>query len=242
MQYFLDTVETIPDGLGFQHFDSLHIGWLIACVVVILLCCFWYRGMKEKGRSIWRKAVAILLLLDEVLKFSVLFIGGNFDWTYLPLHLCSINVFFIAWHAWKPTKLMDNFLYTVCIPGAIAALLFPTWTELPITSAMHIHSFTAHILLVMYPVVLTAAGDIRPDIKKLPLSLGFLVILAVVILGVNLLLDTNFMFLMYADAGNPLYWFNQNWGSHLLGFPVIIAAVLIVMYLPMELYQKLRKK
>lgn len=56
-----------------------------------------------------------------------------------------------------------------------------------------------------------------------------------------MLLDTNFMFLAEAEQGNPLYWFRQNWGSHLLGYPVLIAAVLIAMYLPLELYRKLKK-
>ena len=45
---------------------------------------------------------------------------------------------------------------------------------------------------------------------------------------VNLLLDTNYMFLMYADPGNPLYLFEQMWGNHLYGFPILITAVLIV--------------
>ena len=49
------------------------------------------------------------------------------------------------------------------------------------------------------------------------------------------------MFLMYADEGNPLYIFEQLWGSHLLGFPVIIIGVLLLLYLPMELYRKLKR-
>ena len=35
--------------------------------------------------------------------------------------------------------------------------------------------------------------------------------------------------MIYAEKGNPLYWFEQNWGSHLYGFPVLIAAVIAVM-------------
>ena len=58
----------------------------------------------------------------------------------------------------------------------------------------------------------------------------------------NILLDTNFMFLMYVDEGNPLYLFEQLWGSHLLGFPVIIAGVLIVMYVPLVVFRIIRKK
>ena len=35
------------------------------------------------------------------------------------------------------------------------------------------------------------------------------------------------MFLMYAPEGNPLYWFQQTFGNHFIGFPVLIAAVVV---------------
>lgn len=171
-----------------------------------------------------------------------LIVGGNYLWTYLPLHLCSINIFVIAFHAWKPNRLMDSILYTACIPGAIAALLFPTWTELPVLNFMHLHSFTIHILLAMYPIVLTAGGEIHPKLSDIPKCLGMLMGAAVPIYFVNLLLDTNFMFLMSADPGNPLYIFEQLFGSHLIGFPVIISAILVVMFTPWHIYDKHKEK
>ena len=33
MQYFLDTVETIPEGVGFVMFGGLHLVWLAASFV-----------------------------------------------------------------------------------------------------------------------------------------------------------------------------------------------------------------
>jgi uncharacterized membrane protein YwaF len=94
----------------------------------------------------------------------------------------------------------------------------------------------------MYPIVLAAAGELTPTYKQLHKYLGLLVLMAIPIYIVNLLLDTNFMFLMSADPGNPLYIFEQLWGSHLLGFPVIIAGVLLVMYVPMELWRHFKNK
>ena len=64
--------------------------------------------------------------------------------------------------------------------------------------------------------------------------------MAVPIYFINLVLDTNFMFLMQADPGNPLAIFEQMWGNHLLGFPVIISGVLIVMYVPLEICRKIK--
>ena len=50
------------------------------------------------------------------------------------------------------------------------------------------------------------------------------------------------MFLMEAEPGNPLYIFEQLWGDHRLGFAVLIPAILAVMYAPLELMRKIRKK
>lgn len=242
MQYFLDTTETIPSGVGFSHFSLIHFIWLALFVAVTVINCFWYRKLKDKGRNIWRKTVSFLLIADEIFKDVMLIIGGRFTASYLPLHLCSLNIILISVHAWWPSKTLSGYLYTVGIPGAIAALIFPSWTSLPFGNFMHLHSFTVHILLAMYPIVLGMSGELAPQLRQLPKYMLFLVAMAIPIYGINLLLDTNFMFLMHADAGNPLYLFEQLWGNHLYGFPVLIAAVLIIMYLPMEVFRKLRKR
>lgn len=241
MQYFMDTTETIPSGVGFAQFDILHLSWLVIFLFIVSCSIIWYRQLAEKGRRIWKAAVAGLLVADEIFKVVMLIAGNRYLPSYLPLHLCSINIFMIAYHAWKPSKLIGGYLYTVGIPGAVAALVFPSWTSLPLANFMHLHSFTVHILLALYPITLMAAGELAPKIKKIPLYLLLLIGMAVPIYFVNLALDTNFMFLMSADSGNPLYLFEQLWGSHLYGFPVIIAGVLIVMYLPLEIFRRIKK-
>ena len=242
MRYFLDTTETVPDGVGFPHFGMLHLIWLCLFLVVTVVCCIWYRRLDEKGKKRWRVIIASLLVADELFKDVMLIIGGRFRLDYLPLHLCSINIILITVHAFKPSRLLSGYLYTVGIPGAMAALLFPSWTSLPLLNFMHLHSFTVHILLALYPIVLGVAGDLKPEVKRLPQYILLLVGMAMPIYGINLLLDTNFMFLMSADEGNPLYLFEQLWGNHVYGFPVLIAAVLIVMYVPLIVFRKLRSK
>lgn len=241
MEHFWKTVEVIPEGIGFAHYGALHLCWLAAFAVLAILNCILYRKLGQKGRKIWRIVVASLLVLDEIYKQIPLFVNGLFTLGYLPLHLCSINIFVIAFHVLKPTKSVGNYLYTVCIPGAMAALLFPTWNALPGANYMLIHSFTVHILLALYPIVLTVSGEIKPELKELPKALLLLTGLAAFALICNLLMDANFMFLMYADPGNPLYLFKELWGSHLLGFPVIITGVLLVMHTPWLIAKKIKK-
>ena len=190
-----------------------------------------------------RYLYAGLLLLDEAIKIAGLAAFGNYDVSYLPLHLCSINIILIAIHAWKPNKILDNFLYGVCIPGALAAMLFPTWYTLPALNFMHLHSFTIHILLITYPVMVTVGGDIRPDWRQLPKCILFTLCMAVPIYLFNMAFGTNFMFLMYAEAGNPLLIFENLFGNHLIGIPVLGVVFVGAMYLILYLCRRsVRKK
>lgn len=203
MTYFWETVDTIAPGLGWRHFGPFHLAVLAVFLLLGAVLCHDYCGMDTDKRRRWRRTVALLLVADELFKDFGLLYGGNFSLDYLPLHLCSINIFLIALHAWRRPKLLDTFLYFVCLPAACAALLFPTWAPLPPFNFMVIHSFTVHFLLAA---------------------------MAVPIWFFNRAFGTNFMFLMRAGEGNPLKLF-ERFGSHLLGYPVLLAVVFAVMYL-----------
>ena len=183
MEHFWDTIETIGEGYGVSLFGARHLVTLALFVLTAVLCCRGYARADAERRAKMRRVFAILLLLDEVFKQIGLQIGGNFDASYLPLHLCSINIFLIAVHAWRRSEVLDNFLYYICIPAATAALLFPTWTSLPAMNFMFLHSTSVHILLAVYPMMLFAAGDIRPSAKGLGKSLLLLLVMAIPIYG-----------------------------------------------------------
>ena len=62
--------------------------------------------------------------------------------------------------------------------------------------------------------------------------------MAVPVYFINLALDTNFMFLMRAEPGNPLLIFEDLWGHHLLGVPVLGVIFIGLMYLILYLCRK----
>ena len=173
-----------------------------------------------------------------MLKLAVLMVTGTYTHSYLPLHLCSLSILLIALHAWRPGAITDNYLYGICIPGAMAAMLFPDWTMLPALNYMHLHSFAIHVLLVAYPVMVTVGGDLKPDWRQLPKCLLFIACLAVPVYLFNLKFNTNFMFLMYAEPGNPLLIFEQLLGHHLLGVPVLGTVFIGLMYLILYVCRK----
>ena len=237
-QHFLDTKETIPDGLSWSHYGPWHLFWLAGMVVFLIMLSAQYKKKDEQTRARWRKVMGLVILGMEVCKLTLLAVTGRYTHDYLPLHLCSVNIILINLHAWNPNPVLDNFLYGICIPGAMAAMLFPDWTMLPPINYNNIHSFIIHILLVAYPVMTTVGGDLKPDWRKLPKCLLFTACLAVPAYLFNLKFGTNFMFLMRAEPGNPLLIFEELWGHHLLGVPVLATVFIGLMYLILYVCRK----
>ena len=239
---FFSTKDNIPAGMGFETFDITHLLWLAVITILCFAASFLYLRSNEKRRSVMRIVIGCTVILLEILKDAVYAVRGELDAELLPLHLCGINILLIGFDLLKPTTAVRNFLYYFCIPGALLALFFPNWTVLPCMNFSHIHSFIVHALLVSYPLLLVVGGEVVADIRSILKSIVLLICMAIPIYFINLLLDTNFMFLMEPETGNPLGLFEKYLGNHLWGFPILLPIVMLIMYIPLYLLTKHREK
>ena len=242
MIMFFVTNENLPEGVGFQAFGIVHLIWLLAGLALWIGGCLFFRRLPEKKQTLCLKLLGSYIFLQELVKDIVLLVLGEFSWGHLPFHLCGINILLIAFDVCKPVKTVRSFLYYFAIPGAALALLFPNWTETPVLNFFHIHSFTIHILLILYPLLLVTTHRAATDLRSALKGVGLLVAMAIPVYFLNLLWDTNFMFLMEPDSGNPLELFQTLLGSHLWGFPILLPMVILAMYLPVYLIGKARAK
>lgn len=237
---FFKTQDLIPQGLGFKTFDSTHLLWLFAIAVACVLACIFYKKASDNVKTIILKSLGIAIVAQEMLKNIIVAAIGEFELGYLPFHLCGINILLIAFDIFKPTKIVRAFLYFFCIPGAMLALLFPNWTEVPFFNFFHLHSFIVHALLVIYPLLLITSGQLKLKFSDMPKSIGLLVLMAIPVYFLNLAWGTNFMFLMQPDSGNPLELFEKLLGNHLWGFPILLPIVVGLMYLPVFIINKVK--
>lgn len=237
---FFVTSDNIPEGVGFHAFGLTHILWLLAGLLIWIIACVLYNRLSASRRRLMLTILGAYIFLQEMAKNLVLILLDEFSWGYLPFHLCGINILLIAFDIIKQTKIVRSFLYYFAIPGAALALLFPNWTEMPVWNFFHIHSFTIHILLVLYPLLLVTAKQVSTDFKSALKGTLLLVTIAIPVYFLNLLWGTNFMFLMKPDSGNPLEMFERLLGSHLWGFPILLPVVILVMYLPTRILKNRR--
>lgn len=88
-------------------------------------------------------------------------------------------------------------------------------------------------LLILYPVLLLAGG-FRPQVHHIRWVLAFLCAIATPIFFLNRLLKTNFFFLNDPQGNAITAFFAHCFGErfYLLGFLPVLAAVLLLLYLP----------
>lgn len=230
--YFWETEYTMPpDAPGFSHFCLGHLFWLGLTAALCIGLWRLYRRWGDGERRACKLALAVLLVCDELFKYGIALHSGDFRPSFLPLHLCSINIFLIAYDSLRPSGILQEVLYAVCLPGAFFALVFPGWNYLPLMNALCIHSFTAHILLFLYPLLLLAGG-FRPSFRRFSKAIPAIMIAVGLVACFNRAFGTNFMFLSRAGEGNPLSWFESFLGSpgYLIGIPVIAAVCWAAMY------------
>ncbi len=246
MSEFWYTVYTMQDKYGedyqsFSLFSPTHLFWLALCVCVCVGGFFLYRRASEKGLCFWRFVVAALILAVVCSRQVVIIVTGQWRPEVLPLHMCSINIFVCLWYTIHPTKLAGNILYTLCLPGAVIALLSPTWLALPVANVCHISSELLHILLALYPVLLLAGG-FRPDYRMLPKVLLCLVGVCIIIYPLNNALGTNFFFLNdpYGNVISEVCTGIFGERFFIIGFALILAVLIFVLYLPWRIADRKR--
>lgn len=222
-----------PEAAGFGLFSAAHGLYLIAAALSALLLCLFYRHLDGERRRRLRLVLASSALALQLLRAVLLIISGNYTIGRLPLHLCAMAVYISFFHALRGGRLLGQFLYAFCMPGAAAALLFPDWSYYPALHFMTVSSFVLHILVFCYVLMQVSGGDIRPDLKSLPQCLGIMLAIAIPVYVFDVLTNTNYLFLNWPSPASPLELFTfLGRPGYVLGYLPLIAVVWLVLYLP----------
>jgi hypothetical integral membrane protein (TIGR02206 family) len=170
-------------------------------------------------------------------------VSGHFSLVeLLPLHLCSAMVWLEFAAVLSRSRLLREFAYCCGIPGALAALLTPTWIIYPFLNYQYLESILAHTLLILLPAIWIWGDGFRPQVRRLPACLGLLAGLAIIAAVANRLIGSNFMFLSYPPAGSILAVFETWLGNPGYLFPLagLVGLVWAVLYIPWLIVQHRR--
>lgn len=235
--YFLTPERKLPAGVGFRPLGAAHLGMLAGLGVLVFAVVLAGCRMSRAGRLRLLRGLSLGMVAMELLKDFVLALQGAFSVGYLPLHLCSMGMFLCLFWAYRPEwDGAGQCLYSLCLSGGVAALLFPDWSRMPLWHFQSLHSFVYHALLVAVPLTAVCSGMVRPRVSKVWKPMVFLLLAAGPVYGFDRLFGTNFMFLRYPVAGTPLELCARFPGGYLLGYGLLAAAVLVLLNLPFTLW------
>ena len=130
--YFLTPERKLPAGVGFRPLGAAHLGMLAGLGVLVFAVVLAGCRMSRAGRLRLLRGLSLGMVAMELLKDFVLALQGAFSVGYLPLHLCSMGMFLCLFWAYRPEwDGAGQCLYSLCLSGGVAALLFPDWSRMP---------------------------------------------------------------------------------------------------------------
>ena len=239
--FWLYTEKALEENydVGFELYSKGHLLWLLALAIGALIIIPVYLRGSHKKQEKMRKFFAAFLLVTEIIKDIIVVVIGAPITAYLPLHLCGYAIFFLLIDAYFPKQKITGQLVAYAFgPGALAALLFCSWTMLPLFwNFMTIHSFIFHGVIVTYLIMRLANGEIRPDYKGLWISVLTMAALAAPAYLVDMKTGYNYMFIYEVQRNSPLEiaWeiFGTRFGKpgYMVGAVILVTVIFHALYL-----------
>lgn len=227
-----DNAPTVITEPAFELFGTSHV------VALALI------GGVSVGLSLWARSwpadrvqrVAGLLALALVVYRTgyipyVTWIWGDPWQTTLPFHICGLLFYILAYAVWKRDQLAFEVAYFWGMGGSLQALLTPEMDR-PFPHPAFLSHFGGHGVLVVVILYAVIAMGLRPVPASILRALAATVAYAAVLLPLNLLLGTNYMFLLTKPASASLLDFLGPWPWYILAAVGVALVSYAVWYLP----------
>ena len=208
-----------------------HIWWkgIVSCFFVIGLVILLLRNksieFKEKTSTYFAYLAIIVYLTSNI--FSVII--GN--WTikdFLPLHLCNISYFICILVLLNKKQWMYEWTLLLAMPSALNALITPEliWGS---TNWYIFEYYFMHGSLILVPLYLMFVMNYKLRIFSWWKTFLRAQIVFVIVFLLNLILDTNYMFLLSKPLVNNLLIIGD-WPFYILFVQLIGLLHIIIIY------------
>jgi uncharacterized membrane protein YwaF len=236
-----DYLREAEGAWSWQHL--LFVSLLMAVMVALAV----WLGVRNKEKPIERKnrvliACAFLINGFEALKIVVLCIRCQNPWQWLyvlPLFLCSVQLIAIPMAAFCKGRTKEaclDFVLTFGILGAVFGTVgaAQNYSAYPVLSMDNVFSGVTHSISGFASLYIAISGMHSLKWKNFPITLSVLLGVSVLAYIVNLILDYNYMFLMYHDGTPYSIFYNLVNGNAVL-YPLVVVGIFVA-YLALFYY------
>lgn len=149
---------------------------------------------------------------------------------YLPLDLCAITLYL----SWALLFTNNKFIFKLCYfysIGALFSLFIPNMGFGP-DHFRYYHYFFVHGIIVFAPFYYIAIHGYIIKFKDLLISTVILLPFALLVMGLNFLIEANYMFLHHKpEISTPLDLFGP-WPDYIFGLVGMVITLFLIWYLP----------
>lgn len=206
----------------------------IAVLLICLMATYIFKGrlLNDSRKSIlFERSFAILLLSMEI-AYHLVLLNRNV-WSVsasLPLHLCSLSLFFSIYLLWTGSSRLNDFVFFAGLGGALQAVLTPSVVE-NFPDFRFIHFFFIHSGIILTAFYLYMIKGYRPTFKGIIRTFVILNILFPIITAVNFLVEGNYMFLREKPASGSLLDFLGPYPWYILSLEAVAFLMFTALWL-----------
>ncbi|MBN1440721.1 MAG: TIGR02206 family membrane protein [Anaerolineales bacterium] len=208
-----------------------------ASLILVLLACILIYALRDRFsppmKTLARWALAVGLVGNELAYHAWNIHYGLWTFQYnLPLHICSIMVFASAVMLITRSYAIYEFSYFLGIGAAIQALLTPDVGIYGFPHYRFFQTMTAHGLLILCAVYMTAVEKFRPYPKSLLRVAVVMNVYMAVIFVFNQLTGSNYLFIAHKPETASLIDVLGPWPWYILSIEAIGTAICLLLYSP----------
>ena len=217
---------------AFRPFGGSHLIALLTIAGVSLGFALWGRSLPlDRARRVGRWLALALVVYRTAYIPVVAWLYGDPVRELLPLHVCGMLYYVCALALWKGHQLAYDIAYFWGMGGTLQALLTPEM-QMAFPHPTFLSHFGGHGALMVAIVYLTLALGMRPFPGSIARALIATVAYAVVLLPLNLLLGTNYMYLVEKPAAASLLDLLGPWPWYIVAAVGVAWISYLIWYLP----------
>ena len=200
---------------------------LIFISVPLILARFLNRTQKIQVTYL----IGIIMILDFITENGGYIMSGTWDVQYnLPIQLCGISslICCVLPFVKKKNKLFQ-FVYYTGVIGGIMAILTPQMNYFDGSLRYYLNYYVSHSLIITLPIFMFLHLDLKlPKFSWFKIWIHLNILMAI-IMPINFLLDSNYMYVNAApEASNPLVI--GEWPYYLLIWEPLVMIIAYLIY------------
>ena len=214
---------------GFQHIAVLVL-MLVLCIFLPLIAKKWF---SQQQQLLLSRIMAVIISANALIYPLIKVALGDFDVQQdLPLDICNITAAMLPFVMWRPSYRVHEVLYFWVLAGTFQANITPyLYNGFP--NFTFIKYWIVHSGLVVYVIYVTVVFGLIPTFRSIWKAFLVLQVYVVFIFIINLLIGSNYFFVMRKPPTASALDYLGPWPWYLLIGEGIVLLLFFIVYLPL---------